>query len=190
MASLLTWPRMLTFIAFNIIIPSQPSSTFNLIDLPPSSTFNLIHLHRPLRPHPPSTLPSIFDLQQSFHASSGLRPLAHTHFGTLAGCHTVQKDEEHMLGGLRVLPTQQSLASTVFVFPIPSRFWCRRIDALRSGPTSFSLLWFRTFIACCRCGGQELFVAGLPMFRFECWVDSVPWTEILPAGLLGLWQHW
>jgi hypothetical protein len=121
-----------------------------------SSTFNLIHLLRPS-----STSFTFFRLQPSstFHAFSGLRPstpplrhLAHIHIGTLAGCHMVQKDEEHMLGGLK-----QSLASTVFVFPIPSRFWCRRTDALRSGPTSSSLLWFEPSLHVIGVGGQKLF---------------------------------
>ena len=95
--------------------PSRPS-TFIHLDLQPSSisTFNLLSFFD-LQLHPPSTFNSNFNqlhLQSTSPSTSInftfnlLRPststffdLSHTHnLGTLAGCHTVQKDEDLLLG--------------------------------------------------------------------------------------------
>ena len=143
-----------------------------------SSTFNF---SIPLRPS--TTLPCHFDLRQLFYITSTFNPplclrpstilpcrfrppilphlfdLSHTHTisGTLAGCHTVQKDEDFSLGGLRVFTPNRAWHHGSGV-PF-HRVWCWRTDALRSGPTN-SLCLMDPSLHVVGVGGQTLFCSG------------------------------
>ena len=136
----------------------------------------------------PSTFPYLFDLQQVCHTTSTFNPLipfrpstilpclfrppilphpfdlSHTHTisGTLAGCHTVQKDEDIAWGLAGSTPNRAWQTRSCCSQPI--EFWCRRTDALRSGPTSSPCV-VEPSLHVVGAGGQTLFAAGLPTFR-------------------------
>ena len=180
---------MLTLIVFQIIIPFSHHHVFKpFIPHRPSTspTFNLIHL----QPHPPSTF---FDLQP-FHASSDLRPptslqLSHTHTHT----HTILvrwldvtrfRKMRIMLRGLRVSPPNRAW-QTWSCCSQPIEFWCRRTDALRSGPTSSPCV-VEPSLHVVGAGGQTLFAAGLPTFRFVAGLIQFPGLDLACSFFLAV----
>ena len=103
--------------------PHRPStsSTFNLIHLQPSSTFN------PSMPLQTFDLPHLFNFRTHTHT--------HTHTILVRWLDVTRfRKMRIMLRGLRVSPPNRAW-KTWSCCSQPIEFWCRRTDALRSGPT-------------------------------------------------------
>ena len=151
--------------------PHRPStsSTFNLIHLQPSSTFN------PSMPLQTFDLPHLFNFRTHTHTHTILvRWLDVTRFRKM----------RIMLRGLRVSPPNRAW-QTWSCCSQPIEFWCRRTDALRSGPTSSPCV-VEPSLHVVGAGGQTLFAAGLPTFRFVAGLIQFPGLDLACSFFLAV----